>query len=75
MNIVLLQADIEVSASDDELVSNDEFDSNEEFGPNDADENSELSETVNIKMWKPSHGSNALEGLVIFVVTWWSAKN
>ena len=47
MNIVLLQADIEVSASDDELVSNDEFDSNEEFGPNDADENSELSETVN----------------------------
>jgi hypothetical protein len=41
VNIVLLQADIEVSASDDELVSNDEF------GPNDADENSELSETVN----------------------------
>ena len=42
-----MQADIEVSASDKELVSNNEFDSSDEFGYNDANEISEQSETVN----------------------------
>ena len=42
-----MQADIEVSASDKELVSNNEFDSSDEFGYNDANEISEQSGTVN----------------------------